>query len=296
MAAAGGSMGGGWQQIAQAGFGALFTHQFKSRSRRAAKAAYQARMAALASAKGVITAGKAASTGYLTTGYEGARTAAEAGFGQARTDITAGAELARGDIERGTTSAIAGYQPYLATGRTGLSTLETLLTNPESVANTGAYRWALEQGLTSLDRIQGARGKRLSGQGLQEITQYGQGLASQQYQNVFSNALSLANIGERATGAVGQLEAGRGTALANISTAAGANLAGISQAQGMTLADISAKGGTALAQNEYNYGQDLANIELGFGGVAGQLASDKMNIEKTFTDYRFDVLNSATGQ
>lgn len=289
---AGGGMG--YAQIAQAGFGALFTHQFKSRSKRAAKAAYAARIAALNAAKGVVQKGKEATTGYLTSGYDAAKSEASTGFNLARSDISAGADLARGSINKGYDAAIAGQSAYRETGKRGLATLETLLSNADSIANTSAYKWALGQGLDALDRAQGAAGKRLSGQGLKEITDYGQGLASQQYQNVFKNTLDTIGIGERAEGIVSNLEAERGTSLANIDTTSSSNLANIAQSQGLTLADIEKAKGTSLAANEYNFTQDLANIELGYGGVAGQLASDKMNIEQQFTDYRFKVLDSAT--
>jgi hypothetical protein len=246
-----GSAGAGYQQIAQAGFGALFTHQFKSRSKRAAKAAYQARIAALGAAKGVLQASKTASTGYLNTGYDTARTDVGAGFDK----------------------AVEAQQPFYKSGLSGLAMLETLLTNPDSVTNTAAFQWVRDQGLRTLGQQQGAMGKRLSGQALKEGLQYSEGLAGQQYQNIFANAVSVAGIGERAAGNISNLESGRGT----------------------TLGQLEQSRGTALAANEYNYGQDLANIELGYGGVAGQLSTDKMNIEQQFTDYRFRTLEGATG-
>lgn len=232
---------------AQTAFGALFAHQFSKRSRRAAKLAYQQRIAALGKAKGVIQEGKTSTTSYLNKGYD----------------------TARSDVNTGYEKAVEGFKSYQAAGKVGLSTLETLLSNPDSVINTSAYKWALGQGLESLDRAQGSRGKRFSGQAMKEITDYGQGAASQQYQNVFSNASSMANIGANATSAVGQLYGQQAGTLANLETSRGKD----------------------LASNEYNFTQDLANIELGYGGVGGQYASDRMQINQQFTDYRYKTLD-----
>lgn len=67
--------------------------------------------------------------------------------------------------------------------------LSQLISNPDSIANTGAYKFALDQGQQTLERSQAAKGMNLSGNALAELTKYGQGMASQQFNN-YANLLS----------------------------------------------------------------------------------------------------------
>lgn len=130
------------------------------------------------------------------------------------------------------------WSPYTTAGTQGVNSLASLLKtpgqgllqgygdfqapNPEDVANTPEYKFALEQGTHALDSSAAARGNLFSGTQGTALQNYGQGLASNQYQNAFSNALStygtnfntfntnqqnqynrlagLAGIGESATG------------------------------------------------------------------------------------------------
>ena len=57
-------------------------------------------------------------------------------------------------------------------------------------AQTPGYQFALGQGLQALDRGAAARGNLLTGGTMEAEQQYGQGLASQTYQQTFNNALT----------------------------------------------------------------------------------------------------------
>lgn len=59
--------------------------------------------------------------------------------------------------------------------------LKSLMDNPDSIANTGAYKFAFNQGQEALNRQLAAKGMLNSGNRLYELTKFGQGLASQQY-------------------------------------------------------------------------------------------------------------------
>lgn len=59
--------------------------------------------------------------------------------------------------------------------------LKALLDDPSSIADTGAYQFALGQGQQALERSQAAKGMSASGNTLAELLKYGQGMASQQY-------------------------------------------------------------------------------------------------------------------
>ena len=82
------------------------------------------------------------------------------------------------------------YQDTAAQYRTRLN---TLMDNPDSIANTGAYKFAFQQGNEAVNRNLAARGLLKSGNRLSELTKFGQGLASQQYGDEFNRMASLVN-------------------------------------------------------------------------------------------------------
>lgn len=61
--------------------------------------------------------------------------------------------------------------------------LATLMSSPGSMATSPMYQFAFDQGLNAVNRTQAARGMLGSGNRLYELTNYGQGLAGQQYFN-----------------------------------------------------------------------------------------------------------------
>jgi len=107
--------------------------------------------------------------------------------------------------------------------------------SPSDLTTDPSYQWRLEQGLKALQNSAAARGKLLTGQGANAITDYAQGAASQEYQNAYDrfNAnqdrsvgrlMSLAGIGQNATN---QTTAATGNTASNITsnTQAGVNAA-----------------------------------------------------------------------
>ena len=59
--------------------------------------------------------------------------------------------------------------------------LKSLMENPNSIQNSGAYRFAFDQGQQAIERPAAAKGMLNSGNILAELARYGQGMASQQY-------------------------------------------------------------------------------------------------------------------
>ena len=82
------------------------------------------------------------------------------------------------------------YQDTAAQYRTRLN---TLMDNPDSIANTGAYKFAFNQGNEAINRNLAAKGLLKSGNRLAELTKFGQGLASQQYGAEFDRMSNLVN-------------------------------------------------------------------------------------------------------
>lgn len=95
----------------------------------------------------------------------------------------------------GSGSGGGGYsQPaYEDTAAQYRTRLNSLMDNPDSIANTGAYKFAFNQGQEGVNRSLAAKGLLKSGNRLSELTKFGQGLASQQYGAEFDRMSNLVN-------------------------------------------------------------------------------------------------------
>ena len=92
--------------------------------------------------------------------------------------------------------------------------LNALLDNPDSIANTGAYKFAFKQGNEAVNRNLAAKGLLKSGNRLSALAEFGQGLASQQYG---AEADRLAGIAQgRRTGDIGKYQADTGRYSADV--------------------------------------------------------------------------------
>lgn len=145
--------------------------------------------------------------------------------------------------------------PYVQAGQKSLADLQALLADPSSIQNDPSYQFRFGAGHDAIQKNLAARGQLLGGAALKRLTQYGQGFASQEFQNQFNRLSALAGIGQ---------------AGANTMTGAAANY-GANAANGITaLGNIDASKalgiGSSLnnALNTYlNY--DLQNKWLGAG-------------------------------
>ena len=86
-----------------------------------------------------------------------------------------------------------GKPVYVDTAGAYRTRLNSLMDNPDSIANTGAYKFAFQQGNEAVNRNLAARGLLKSGNRLAELTKFGQGLASQQYGAEFDRMANLTN-------------------------------------------------------------------------------------------------------
>jgi hypothetical protein len=69
--------------------------------------------------------------------------------------------------------------------------LRGLLDNPDSVQQSAAYKFRVNQGQEALQRSLGAKGMLNSGNRLMELTKYGQDMGSQEYDNQFGRLSGL---------------------------------------------------------------------------------------------------------
>jgi hypothetical protein len=122
-------------------------------------------------------------------------------------------------------SAIPAYQRLLGIGPNGQQLSPQQIT--QQLTQMPGYQFQLSQGLDATKRQAAAMGLVLSGNTLQALNKYSQGLASTSYQNQLENLLNPIKIGQ--AGAANQAVAASQT---------GANLGNIYGAQGQNQANI----------------------------------------------------------
>lgn len=93
------------------------------------------------------------------------------------------------------------YQPAMGAG------LMNLLADPSRITETPGYQFAYDQGLQSLFAKQASTGQRMSGRAMTETMQYGQGLASQMYNQEMDRYAQLAGAHQGSTGNIGGQQA-----------------------------------------------------------------------------------------
>ena len=168
--------------------------------------------------------------------------------------------------------------PYMQTGQVGLGQItDPRFSRPFTMADyqqSPAYQFNLQQGTQALNKAAAARNMYYAPQTLQDITKYSQGMASNEFQNAFSNyqtdlqnqwarMLGLSQLGQTSAAKVGDIGATTAGAIGgNITSGAAATAAG---QMGMANAINQAIGG---GTNALLFEQMLQqNQQPMFGGV-----------------------------
>lgn len=197
-----------------------------------------------------------------------------------------------GTIQGSETSALGQLSPYTSAGSKATGSLSDMLSTPgqglltpwtqqftaptaDQAAATPGYQAQLKAGEDALQNSAAARGGLLSGRTLADMNTYAQGTASENYQNVFNNALTQyqsayntfqnnqQNTYNRLFGVSGQgLNAANSAA--SINMGAGQDVASLQAAQGRAAA-----GGTLGSANSW-----MGTLS-GMSGAASQLPWDK---------------------
>lgn len=106
-------------------------------------------------------------------------------------------------------NALGNYSALL-----GLGTPEQYQSAFDAFKTSPGYQWQLGQGIDALDRSAASRGNLFSGNQLQAVQTYGQGLASQEFNNYLSRLGNLAGRGQNAAVGQGGYSIGEGNAIA----------------------------------------------------------------------------------
>jgi hypothetical protein len=243
-------------------------------------------------ARGDIAYGRDQGVGALTAGRDQGVSALTAGRDSGLGALYEGRDTAIGSIEGGRDAALAEYDPYVeaTSGAAGLYSdaigLNGAGGNTRAVdafqAGPG-YEFAMDQGLTALDRRAASRGMLASGNNSIDTINYAQGLANQEYgewldrlrgqqefgANIAGNragiitdaAGNVANIQTGVGGAAADLYAGTGAGIADLYSGTGANIAGVYTGTGGQLADVATGAGTRAAAIRTG----LGDVKMGLG-------------------------------
>lgn len=154
-------------------------------------------------------------------------------------------------------------EPYRQAGVNALAKMGTGFTGQVDLTQDPGYGFRFQQGQKALERSAAARGGLISGNTGGALQQFGQGLASQEYQNAYNRALNqynttaaLAGIGQTATNNMGMAGGNYANAVGNI---------GIGQ--GNTAANALLAAQQARSSSYGQMGNVLGNY-LGGGGQA----------------------------
>lgn len=159
--------------------------------------------------------------------------------------------------------------PYLDTGQMGLNRLQGLLNDPSSIQDSAAYQWRLGQGMQGLDRSAAARGGLFGGGHQTDLMNYGQGMASQEYDSQWNRLAGLASMGQNAAVGAGHMGQANANAIGNLYGQIGQAQAGsaINQANawsnfGNSLAGLA---GNYMGQRQTSYQAPATNQWSGTG-------------------------------
>jgi hypothetical protein len=188
------------------------------------------------------------------------------GAGNAAGQISNAANNAGATVGNYFGTAQAGLSPYMTNGADASNRLGNLMsgTGPSQAAsfeNTPGYQFALQQGMSGVNRNAAASGNLYSSGTLAAVGANQQGLASQNYQNYVGNLMSMAGLGGQAAG----INAGA-------ATQAGGNIASTQLTGGI------ARGNAAGSQGN-TYGNLLGSLSNNnaFTSALGGFASNVWN-------------------
>ncbi len=102
------------------------------------------------------------------------------------------------NVGKGAIGSLGSLYGINADGTTTPLTQAQIDANNKTFQQSPDYSFAFNQGLQAVDRSQAAQGHLNSGGAVKAATEFGQGLASQQYGNYYNRLLSLGQIGQSA--------------------------------------------------------------------------------------------------
>lgn len=203
-----------------------------------------------------------------------------------RADIAEAVEAGLIDLDQGFNLAISELQPL--TSLDELNQARRLLVDPSSLANRPSYQFQYGQGVEALQSaFSRGSGGGLSGRGLMEAQRFGQNLASTALDQELNRLFPFINTAVQARSNIGQLQASRGSSMANLRLGGATGQANVSgqyapgiaagmQNQGLIQANQAIQGAnvqTGLLSNLVNVGTQFMNTAATNPGLFSTPAS-----------------------
>lgn len=186
---------------------------------------------------------------------------------------------ALGELDTGTSEAKSYLDPYAQAGTKSLSQIMNLLgLNGADAANAAqadfitspGYEFRVGEGVKALDRSASARGGLYSGGAGKALTEYGQGIGSEEFNKYLTSLSGLAASGQNAAGGLSNLTAGLGSDRASAILGTGANKA-----------NVRTGGLSAITGSNTEVGQAQAGGILGAADAKAQGANNILNLLTT---------------
>jgi hypothetical protein len=203
--------------------------------------------------------------------------------------------------------AMGRLDPFITTGTNALTSLASLYgisstpggapgtpfsgNSLEAFRNSPDYAFARDEGTRALALNKSASGMLHSGNYLRDLTTFGQGLATQNFNNYAGRLMSMGQLGANAAGMGAQTLMQSGNSLANLNLAQGqANASGIvgeanaisggmnSFANNLMLMNMMNRGGSAYGGSNVGYGTG-ANGWTGNTGYSGWIQPGNTNMQ-----------------
>lgn len=106
--------------------------------------------------------------------------------------------------------------PWLNAGKGALADLQALNNGDFSkFYQSPDYQFALDEGFKAMDRSAASRGRLYSGGYGQDLVNFGQGLATQNYGNFYGRLANLANVGQTASTNLGSFGQNKANSISN---------------------------------------------------------------------------------
>jgi hypothetical protein len=114
-------------------------------------------------------------------------------------------------------------KPYMDQGTLSLADLNKLMANPSMVTQLPGYEFQMDQGMGAIENSAAAKG--LTGNTLKDLNTFGQGMASNYYNDYWKKLFDMMTTGQDSAAGVGQAGINTGTNIGNNMIGAGNALA-----------------------------------------------------------------------
>lgn len=200
------------------------------------------------------------------------------------------AREARGQIQGYTNQALGYQQPYYNVGTQNLQTVnqrnaagyydmptQTYQQPTFNFETDPGYQFRMNQGMNAVNQSAASQGQSLSSATQKAMAKYGQGMASNEYQNAYNRfgqnrAFDYSVFGDAYNRQAQEKNAqwNRGTGLANVGVNAANQMGQYATNAGQQIADTTLQGGNARAAGIMGVGQAVGNVGQNIAG-AGQI-------------------------